>query len=636
MCQVYSYQGENNVLTPYDYHLIRTSDVHSLLDLLIEHLPSQLHLVLAMRSDPPLPLARGRARGHLNELRRADLRFTLAETEAFLTRALDNDLAHETAGALEELTEGWIALVRLAALSLRSTSDRVAFMERLRSSPDRYLSSYLVEEIFSQQAPFVQELLVLISMLEQFCVELCVAVIGNDDPHSHVQATLDWLERSNMFLVPLDESQGWYRFHPLFKGLLQQRLQAHSSQEELAVLHRRASAWYAEQGLIEEALEHALVAGDAAYAARLVEAQFLPAFEQEQLVQMERWLRLLPEEQVQGSPLLLAAQVWVLQARGQLTELPRLLTAAEQHLATSGSGARDLEVPQSRLLRALIATEWSLFQYFSGQAYASLERARSALEWAPPGEEYVASLALMFLAWSNQANGNDDVALVALQQALRDYSPLFNSTARLLFAQAWVYLAAGKLHQVEHTARHLLQIAQQADLAFSQNFAHWLLGVVHYEWNKLDAAAYHFSVVIANQHHAHFWVVQDAMRGLALTYQAQGLGKEAQETAHDLLELVQEQHNMGELMTAYAFCGQLALLQDEVEEASQWLELAGKQEAAGPMPFLVDPPITTAWMLLAQGDEASVAQGQTLLAHLLQHVDQGVGPASVGLRSTGS
>jgi ATP/maltotriose-dependent transcriptional regulator MalT len=321
------------------------------------------------------------------------------------------------------------------------------------------------------------------------------------------------------------------------------------------------------------------------------------------------------------SPLLLAARAWILQARGQLTELPRLLTAAEQHLATSGSGAGDMDNWQSRVLRALIATAWSQFQYFTGQAHASLESARSALTWIPPGEEYGASLALMFLAWSNQSIGNEDVALVALHQALRDHSSHLNSTARLLFAQAMVYLAAGKLHQVEHTARYLLQIAQQADLALSQNFAHWLLAVVSYERNNLDAAVYHFLAVITNRHRAHFWAVQDAMRGLALTYQAQGLGTQAQETARNLLELVQEQRNMGELMTAYAFSGQLALLQDEVEEASQWLELAGEQAVLGPMMFLEDPPITRAWMLLAQGDEPGVAQGQALLAQILQHVE---------------
>ncbi|HEX6551654.1 MAG TPA: LuxR C-terminal-related transcriptional regulator, partial [Ktedonobacteraceae bacterium] len=447
------------------------------------------------------------------------------------------------------------------------------------------------------------------------------AIMGSAASPAQVQATLDWVERLDLFLVPLDKRQGWYRFHPLFQQLLQQRLQARISTEEVATLHRRASAWYAEQGLIQEAIEHALAAGDVSGAAQLVEAHFLWAFQQERLMQMERWLRLLPEDQIQSSPVLLIASVWILRAHGQVKDFPRLLTAAEQLLATSESSASDRDDRQSRLLRALIAVWWSQFQYYTGQAQASLESARSALKWIPPGEEYAASFALMYLAFSSQETGQEDVALVELNKALRDHATHLNSTARLLFALSFVYLAAGKLHQVEHTARHLLQIAQQADLAMSQNMAHWLLGVVSYEWNNLDAAVYHFSAVIANQHLAHFWVAREAQFGLAFAYQAQGLGARAQETAGSLLEWMQEQHNPRELMMAYAFCGQLALLQDKVEEASQWLEMAGEQEVLGPMMYLEDSPITTAWMLLANGDEQSVARGQALLTHLLQHVE---------------
>jgi ATP/maltotriose-dependent transcriptional regulator MalT len=269
-------------------------------------------------------------------------------------------------------------------------------MERLRSYPDRSISSYLVEEILSQQTPAEQVLLERTSILEQFCAELCVAVMGNDDPHEQVQSTLDWLVHSNLFLISLDERHGWYRFHHLFQRLLQQRLQSHSSTAELATLHRRASAWYAGRGLIEQAIEHALVAGDVSGATSLVEAQFFWAFEQEQLVQLERWLRLLPEEQIQSSPGLLVARAWSLQAHGQLKDLPHLLTAAEQLLETSESSSHDMDDPKHRILRALIAILWSQFQYFTGQVQASLESARSALAWLPPVEEYVASLALIF------------------------------------------------------------------------------------------------------------------------------------------------------------------------------------------------------------------------------------------------
>jgi len=614
--------SEDVVLVLDDYHLIHHSDVHTLLDQLIEHQTLPLHLVLASRSDPPLPLARWLAKGQLNELRRDDLRFTREETQDFLTRVLGSISARETVVALQERTDGWIAVLRLATLSLRGTSDQAAFLQRLHHHPDRNVSSYLVEEILSQLAPSVQELLLQTSILEQFCAELCIAILGSDASHVQVQATLDWLERSNTLVIPLDERHGWYRFHHLFQQLLRQRLQARISREELSTLHRRASGWYAAQGLIEEALEHALAAEDAAYAAQLVESRVLWAYEQEQLAQMELWLDLLPEEQIQGSPILLFARVWILQARGQLKDLPPLLTTAGQLLDTSGSGTSDPDDQHSRIIHALLATGWSHFQYFTGQVQAGLESARSALEWMPPGEEHIAGHAMQYLAWSYQATGQEDVALVKLQQALRELPAILTITARLLLAQALVYLAVGKLHQVEHIARHLLRLAQQADLVMSQNYAHWLLGVVFYEQNNLDAVVYHFSAVIANQHLAHFWMVRDAMCGLALAYQAQGLGTQAQETAHSLLAWVQEQHNMPELMTTYAFCGRLALLQNEVESAEPWLEMAGEQDVlAGPMLFIEDPPITKAWMLLAKGDQPSIEHGQALLSLLLQHVE---------------
>jgi len=609
------------VLVLDDYHLIRNHDIHSLLELLIEHLPPQLHLVLISRSDPLLPLARWRARGYLNELRPTDLRFTLEETEAFLTHELGGAAAKETAVSLEERSGGWIAILRLAALSLRNTAHPAVFMEQFHKYTDHSVSKYLVEEVLAQLAPAVQEFLVKTAVLEQFCAELCAAVMGSDSSQSQVQATLDYIEHANLFLVPLDERRGWYRYHHLFKQLMQQRLQEQSSKEELATLHLRASAWYAEQGLIEEAIAHTLEAGDAPGAASLVEAHFLSAFEQQQLVALERWLHLLPEDQIQSSPGLLFARVWILQIHGQLTDLPRLLTAAEQLLATSGSDTSSRENLDSRILYALIALGWSFLQYFAGQAQASLESARSALAWLPPDRVDVVSLIMQFLAWSYQACGQEEVALHELKQAMKELSAHLTITARLLFSQAVVYLAAGKLHQVEHTARHLLRVAQQADLSVSQQFAHWLLGVVYYEWNELDTAVYHFSVVIAHQHLAHFWVVRDALCGLALTYQAQGLATQAQETARTLLALAQEQHNIRELMTSYAFCGRLALLQGEVEQSEQWLELAGEQVVLGPMPFFEDPPFTKAWLLLAKGDEVSMAEGQALLIHLFQHVE---------------
>jgi len=613
--------SDDIILVLDDYHVIHDREVHSLLELLVEHAPPQLHVVLICRSNPPLPVARWLVKGRLYELRGNDLRFTREETEAFLTLLLGSEAARETAVVLDERTEGWIAALRLAALSLRDAADRASFLERLDSSAARSLNSYLVGEILTQQTPEVQEFLERISLFDQFCAELCAAVMESDISQESAQATLDWLERTNLFLVPLDNRQKWYRFHHLFQELLQQRLQTRCSQEELATLHVRASAWYGRHNFINEAIHHALLAGDASRATRLVETHFFQAFEQEQLTLVEHWLRMLPEEQILGSPYLLAARAWIAQARGHLKELPSLLEAAEQLLASDDRKTSDTHDPFLRLLRGLVATLWSLYNFFSGQIQASLESARSALVWIPPGEEHMMSHAIYYLVLANQATGREEEALAVLQQALQDLSKGLSSAARLCYVQTYLYLAMGKLPHVVHSARHLLHIAREADLMISQNYAHWLLGLAYYEQNKLDEAAFHFSAVIANQHQAHFLVVQDALCGLALTYQAQGLSTSARETALTSLEFAQQRHSLPELLVAYAFCGRLALLQNEVEQASQWLEMAGEQEVRGPMFFLVDPPVTRVRMLLARGDKESLAEGQALLSQLVQLVE---------------
>ena len=612
---------DNIILVLDDYHLIHNREIHTLFEMLVEHAPPQLHLVLICRSDPPLPVARWLAKGYLYELRGNDLRFTQEETETFLTRMLGREVAHETAAALNERTEGWIAALRLAAISMRDTADSVSFLELLDSSTNRSISSYLVGEILTQQTREVQEFLERTSFLDQFCSELCVAIMENDISPEEVQATLDWLERTNLFLVSLDKRRRWYRYHHLFQELLQQHLQAHYSKEELATLHLRASTWYARQGLLEEAIQHALLAGDKTSAAQLVETHFFQAFEQEQLTKVEHWLHLLPEEQILGSPILLAARAWISQARGQLKELPLLLRAADQLLDSDDQDSLDIQDQTSKLLRGLVATLWSTFNFFSGRLRASLESARLALTWIPPGEEHMASHATFYFVLSNQATGLEEVALTTMQHSLRDHSAKLSSTARLLFAQAYLYLAMGKLPHVEQTARHLLQVSRESELVFSQNYAHWLLGLAQYEQNKLDEALYHFSAVIADQHQAHFWVVQDVLCGLALIYQAQGLDTKARETANTLLEFVQEQHSQPELMVAHAFCGRLALLQNEVEQASQWLEMAGEQDVRGPMFFLEDPPVTRVRLLLARGDTVGIDEGQALLTQLLQLVE---------------
>jgi LuxR family maltose regulon positive regulatory protein len=266
----------------------------------------------------------------------------------------------------------------------------------------------------------------------------------------------------------------------------------------------------------------------------------------------------------------------------------------------------------------MIAALWCIFQFFTGPTQAGLESAQSALEWMRTGKGYLGHLALAYLALSDQGAGHEDIALVELNNTLRAQSANLSNCAHLLFAQALMYMSAGKLQHVEQTAQHFLRLSQEADLAMSQSWAHSLLGYAHYEWNNLDMAAYHFSAVVANLPHTHHWAAQEAMYGLALVYRAQGLHTQAKETTDALLEFVQRRNSISSLMPIYAFQGQLALLRDDVESAERWVEMAGEQWALSPLVSFAIPPITKAHLLLTRGDEPGVEQGQEILAMLLQ------------------
>ena len=253
------------VLVLDDYHVIQNRPIHDALAFLIEHLPPRLHLVIVTREDPPLPLPRLRARGQLTEIRAADLRFAPGEAAAFLTTAMGLRLTERDVAALEARTEGWIAGLQLAALSMQGRSDPAGFIQAFAGN-DRYIVDYLVSEVLQRQPDEIRRFLLETSLLDRLSGPLCDAVTGRDDG----AVMLETLERGNLFVVPLDDTRHWYRYHHLFADVLRARLPAEYPGRS-ATLHRRASAWYERAGAMAEAIHHALAGEDAARAADLVE-----------------------------------------------------------------------------------------------------------------------------------------------------------------------------------------------------------------------------------------------------------------------------------------------------------------------------------------------------------------------------
>ncbi|HEY2042393.1 MAG TPA: hypothetical protein VGH11_06915, partial [Jatrophihabitans sp.] len=294
------------VLVLDDYHLVETPAVHDGMTFLLEHQPRQLHVVLATRSDPPLPLAQLRARGQLVEVRAADLRFTPEEAAAYLNGSMQLALSSADVAALEGRTEGWIAALQLAALSLQGREDVSAFIAGF-AGDDRYIVDYLAEEVLARQAADVRDFLLQTSVLERLTGPLCDVVTARGSS----KATLVALERANLFLVPLDERRQWYRYHHLFADVLQAHL-LDERPDQVAELHRRASAWFEAHDDTSQAISHALSGGDIGRAADLMELAMPVMRRERREAELARWVRALPDEVLRSRPVLGVAFVGAL------------------------------------------------------------------------------------------------------------------------------------------------------------------------------------------------------------------------------------------------------------------------------------------------------------------------------------
>ncbi|HEV3483875.1 MAG TPA: hypothetical protein VG106_00600, partial [Vicinamibacterales bacterium] len=302
-----------------DYHVIDAAPVHSALTFLLDHLPRRMHLAVATRSDPPLPLPRLRARGELTELRAADLRFTLDEASAFLNEVMALDLSPNDTAKLERRTEGWIAGLRLAALSMKGRDDVREFVDAF-SGDNRYIADYLVEEVLRSEPEHIRRFLLSTAILDRMNGALCDAVTGDTGS----QALLEDLERRNLFVVALDDRREWYRYHHLFAAVLQK--QATSEDPDAArSFHARASAWHDEHGSPADAVRHALAAQDLERAADLLERAWP---EKDRSYESRTWLarvKTLPDAVVRRRPVLSMGYAWGLLNGGELEAAePRL------------------------------------------------------------------------------------------------------------------------------------------------------------------------------------------------------------------------------------------------------------------------------------------------------------------------
>ncbi len=371
-----------------DYHLIEAADVHEEMTFLLAHQPPQLHVVLATRTDPPLPLARMRARGQLSEVRAADLRFTVEESAAYLNKSMGFRLSEGDVTSLDGRTEGWIAALQLAALSMQGRSDVSAFIAGF-AGDDRYVVDYLGEEVLARQPPDVRQFLLQTSILERLTGPLCDAVTGRRDS----KATLVALERANMFVVPLDDKRQWYRYHHLFADVLRAHL--HDEQpERTAELHARASAWFEANGDSSQAVSHALAGGDVDRAADLMELAVRTMLRDRREAELAGWVLVLPDDVVRKRPVLGIGFVAALAQVSNFDTVGQRLSDVERSVRAEG-GSWPLQPPPDLIVVDRVAyrslpAQIHLYRAALNLAGADLEgtvtQAREALSLAPPDD----------------------------------------------------------------------------------------------------------------------------------------------------------------------------------------------------------------------------------------------------------
>ncbi len=477
-----------------DYHAIDSQPVDQSLAFLVEHQPPQMHLVIATREDPHLPLARLRARGQLNELRAADLRFTPAEAAEFLNRVMNLNLSAAEIAALENRTEGWIAGLQLAAISMQGHPDTASFIQSFTGS-HRFVLDYLMEEVLNQQPEDIQSFLLHTSILGRLCGPLCEAVF----PNSPGQETLAYLEHANLFVVPLDDERCWYRYHHLFAELLRQRLSQNlpppsspplggTEGGRVAELHIRASQWYEDQGLEFEAFRHAAAANDSERAERLMESKGMPLHLPGVATVILNWLESLPRTLLDARPALWWKQAALMLVLGLTTGVEEKLQATEAALASTIPPHGELDDTTRNLIGKIAVARATLAQT---QAHTEtiLVQARRALEYLHPGNLSYRSTATRTLGFAyylqndRAGAGRAYAEALSLAQAAGDTTNSLLASIRL----GQIQEQENQLYLAAETYQHVLQLIGDYSPPNSP-VACLGLARIYYEWNDLTAA----------------------------------------------------------------------------------------------------------------------------------------------------
>jgi len=606
---------EEFILVLDDIHVVRDEAVRDCLGQILRRPPRSMQLVLVGRRDPVLPLASLRAKGRLTELRMRDLRFSAAEAVEFLRAASRQEIGQGTATEVAEKAEGWVTGLRLAVLAMRGMQDTGRRLLELKGTT-RYVADYLVTEVLDRQPQGLREALLRTAILERFCAPLCDALVAPGETAARGafdgQALIDWLLEGNLFTIPLDTENRWFRYHHLFGELLRTQLERAVGPDEMAALHSRAAAWCEAHGLVLDSLRHALEAGDPEGAADIVERHQDAEFDANRWHLVARWLELVPDEVKRQRPKLLLSEARVLNDRFRLADIPPLVELAQALLAKR---------PAAPLVQGELYYFLGFLQFWLGDGRASRAYLDRALELVPDDHSgYVRAQLELFSGLAAHIDGQGEAAVERLSSWI-DSRGLRSGLVwqRLTFGLATIHLLGGAMESASRSARALFEDGRRTHSRYIEVWGKYLLGVAAFHRHDLAAAEQHFNHVVANRYVANTRAAIDSMGGIALTAQLLGRPDEADAALRLAHDHAQWSEDPMHIEVALACEARIALLRGDLEAAARWQRgLSVPSNVPGTVFFLTNPCITECRVLAALDSEAALTDAAAKLQRLRQ------------------
>ncbi|MEM7116742.1 MAG: LuxR C-terminal-related transcriptional regulator [Chloroflexota bacterium] len=605
-----------------DYHYVTSEVIHQLLDKLLDHLPPAHHFVLISRTEPPLALPRLRVRRQMNELRTVDLSFSRTETKTYFTQDMPNTLAPETIATIQERSEGWIAGLYLTKLSLGRSINEQTLLKQLQGS-NAHILDYLMSEVLALQTQAVQTFLLYTAILRRFCYPLCKALLENMQPPplvkdaqasksrtSQLSHIIDQLARYHLFTIPLDDSGTWYRYHHLFQLMLTRRLQKQITPSQINSLHQKASRWYAQEGLIDEALHHALAATDTPFAVQLIEQHLMKRMNQFDYHTLERWLALLPKTTIKQRPHLILQEYWI-----SLKYLQMTLVASFQHVqqaeACLDNSDLALDETEQAILRAEITAVRVSIHYWRGEYQQVLNYYQQAILALPKSYVLIRLRITLYAAYALQYQGQATTAIRLMQESLK--SEVITSNRLLVWFRSYLapfYYSIGDLSQaaqvVQDTFSLLDEQARNQPFNITSRLYHWS-GIIHYEWNDLGIAKQHFLKVDSAYPLSYY----SSQLSLSWLYEAEGRTDTAQQLISELHQWALAKKSNWVLNEIASYQARRFCWQGHVELARQTLDDVSIDEFTKSLAEI--PLLTKAWVLSNHDREESWYEAESLL-----------------------